>query len=536
MTQQGVMGMKTGNVGPGRQIYDKSYYMHTLRTKRDELQFEINRFRKEIDEIQTDNNLYSTYEKRYDQLIKQVRHLEGDLADYNLALDKQRTDTRPEEVQGMFDALKAQNDQQRGDLDAIFLEKKNHEEEIRKIEEEIGMIRKGAEDRLNELPLDSREEYESLQEENNRLQHDLGHYRMELERVNVRLTTAEGRLRSDVMRMRAQQQRETLHALREQHEKLQEEAEQLQLSVPEQRDLLLAKVKSENVNIMQFETKAHEVRDEITRYRKQTQEMQTDIEERKGETSDKHKYEILFSKDQEMSNFIETFDEAKREEEGQLKAKQESILGLLTAMSKVISRERNMPEAKAVRDLEDQLEFKGKELANSEITQVRLKAELERRSGELEKINSLDNKISGELSSLEVKMRQMQQDIAGRYNHVDAVKQQGSQVVEALEVKREQMAQLIGSLKQMGQHYQLEHEALKQQLLDNEQHTALEQQETKLRSTTKAVHYLKTFIQARRAESDYDPIVKQTFDLVEQVNQHLQRACSQAAYGSMHPL
>ena len=34
------------------------------------------------------------------------------------------------------------------DLDAIFLEKKHHEEEIRKIEEEIAMIRKQAEDRL----------------------------------------------------------------------------------------------------------------------------------------------------------------------------------------------------------------------------------------------------------------------------------------------------------------------------------------------------------------------------------------------------
>ena len=39
--------------------------------------------------------------------------MEGDLADYNLALDKQRTDTRPEEVQHMYFLLKGQNDQQR---------------------------------------------------------------------------------------------------------------------------------------------------------------------------------------------------------------------------------------------------------------------------------------------------------------------------------------------------------------------------------------------------------------------------------------
>merc|ERR1719453_54999 len=300
----------------------------------------------------------------------------------------------------------------------------------------------------------------------------------------------------------------------------------MQLSVPEQRDILLAKVKSENALIMQFETKAHEVREEITRYRKQTQEMQTDIEEKKGETSDKHKYEILFSKDQEMSQFIETFDAAKKEEEQSLVSTQQQICALLGRMSKAISKERNLPDQKQVRELEDQLEFKGKELQNSEITQVRLKAELERRSGELDKINSLDNKISGELSSLEVKMQQFNRDIATRYNHVEPIKQQGMQVCEALEAKREQLSTRIQSLKQLGQNSTLACEALRQQLLDNEQHVSLEQHEAKLRITTKAVHFLKNNIRKTTLESDYDGIVRQTFDMVEQVNQHLIRVAS----------
>jgi len=32
--------------------------------------------------------MYLTLEKKYDDLIKEVRNLEGQLADYNLALDK----------------------------------------------------------------------------------------------------------------------------------------------------------------------------------------------------------------------------------------------------------------------------------------------------------------------------------------------------------------------------------------------------------------------------------------------------------------
>merc|ERR1711937_694315 len=130
----------------------------------------------------------------------------------------------------------------------------------------------------------------------------------DLDRVNTRLATAQGRLQSDVLRMRAQQQRETLADLMERYSKLKEEADTLKLSIPEQRELLVAKVKSENAEINAAEKTFSELKKEIQRYKKQAQEMETDISERKGETADQHKYEILFSKDREMDEFIEGFD------------------------------------------------------------------------------------------------------------------------------------------------------------------------------------------------------------------------------------
>jgi len=39
-------------------------------------------------------------------LIKEVRTLEGELADYNLTLDKKRAETRPEDVMTMYDHIK----------------------------------------------------------------------------------------------------------------------------------------------------------------------------------------------------------------------------------------------------------------------------------------------------------------------------------------------------------------------------------------------------------------------------------------------
>merc|ERR1719191_2149930 len=113
-----------------------------------------------------------------------VRNLEGDLADYNLALDKHRTDAHPEEVNHMYMFLKSQNDQHRSELDQCFLEKKSHEEEVKKMDEELDQIKKAAEDRLNELHPDQRQEYEQLQEENKLIASELGEKRNHLEEVN----------------------------------------------------------------------------------------------------------------------------------------------------------------------------------------------------------------------------------------------------------------------------------------------------------------------------------------------------------------
>merc|ERR1711937_134812 len=289
----------------------------------------------------------------------------------------------------------------------------------------------------------------------------------DLDRVNTRLATAQGRLQSDVLRMRAQQQRETLAELMERHSKLKEEADTLKLSIPEQRELLVAKVKAENAEINAAEKTFGELKKEIQRYKKQAQEMETDINERKGESTDQHKYEILFSKDQEMSQFIEGFDEAKKEEEEQMQIKQRRIVQLLTETSKMIKRGDKMPDQQHVREMEEQLEFKGKELQNSEITAVRLRTELDRRSGELDKINSLDNKISTELQQLDTKMKQFKSD--------------------------------------------------------NETHKALEAQEGKLRQIQKSVLYLSTYCASKSGESDYSGMQRNVLDLAEQVNLHLQK-------------
>jgi len=72
-------------------VQDASYFVGLLRQKINEITVEIGRMRSDADKAAKDSAVLVQYERKYDVLIKEVRGLEGDLADYNLAMDKSRT-------------------------------------------------------------------------------------------------------------------------------------------------------------------------------------------------------------------------------------------------------------------------------------------------------------------------------------------------------------------------------------------------------------------------------------------------------------
>ena len=73
-----------------------------LKSKNGDIQNEIHKLKNEVEEINKDNTTYLTLERKYETLIKDVRKYEGELADYNLALDKYRSDSKPEEIEAVF--------------------------------------------------------------------------------------------------------------------------------------------------------------------------------------------------------------------------------------------------------------------------------------------------------------------------------------------------------------------------------------------------------------------------------------------------
>ena len=140
-----------GGAGPGRQIYDRNYYANLMKNKNNDIAQEVAKMKQEVDDINKDNATYLTLERKYETLIKEVRRYEGELADYNLALDKHRSDTKPDDIEALYQHIKNQNDKQRTHLDSLFSEKRDMENEVNSHEQQIQDINYANEARLNDL-------------------------------------------------------------------------------------------------------------------------------------------------------------------------------------------------------------------------------------------------------------------------------------------------------------------------------------------------------------------------------------------------
>ena len=95
------------------------------------------------------------------------------------------------------------------------------------------------------------------------------------------------------------------------------------------------------------------------------------------DTSELEKYELLYQKDRDMTEFMDKFEETKAKELDMIKQIEENIVILLDHQSRSIDRGENLPGKEQVQEWESDYQFKKDEMVNAAVTQERLKIELE---------------------------------------------------------------------------------------------------------------------------------------------------------------
>ncbi|EGR30620.1 intraflagellar transport protein, putative [Ichthyophthirius multifiliis] len=277
VTKDGMTGMSTKPQSQGRVYQDKGYFMNILRQKTSDIIDQIKKFKEKVEQIQQDNQTYNNLQKRFDELIKQVRSLEGQLADYNLAFDKQRSQTRPEEIRNMYEHIKFQNQRQAEQLDEIFIERKNQEEQIMQIEQQLNQITQLAEQKITELDPDQRQEYDNLVKENRQLNQEINMQRQILDELNNKLLKLNLDQEWILKNQKGNIQKNKLLNFQEKKEDFEMQLNEANLSFPEARDRLLNRVKEDNALTTQTDKRIKEIQKNIDNYEKKNKRVELRI-------------------------------------------------------------------------------------------------------------------------------------------------------------------------------------------------------------------------------------------------------------------
>jgi intraflagellar transport protein 74 len=97
----------------------------------------------EIDTHSNDSKLHSQLDRKHEILVRDVKELQGQLADYNIVLDKVGTETPPEEINAQYLQLKQRNDVERKKVDAVFTERSTWEQRTKDVDHQIVNYQRG---------------------------------------------------------------------------------------------------------------------------------------------------------------------------------------------------------------------------------------------------------------------------------------------------------------------------------------------------------------------------------------------------------
>ncbi|KAG7477147.1 hypothetical protein MATL_G00091030 [Megalops atlanticus] len=519
VTQQGLSGMKTGMKGPQRQILDKSYYLGILRSKINELTTESSKLQKEIDTFNQENSVYLSYEKIAEGLAGEIKDLQGQLADYNMLVDKLNTNTEMEEVMNDFNMLKAQNDREAQSMDVIFTERREKEEMIRVVEEEIEREKQAAENIVKKMAPEKQAKYAEMKTSNEELLQELDARQQELDALISRKETLEAEMAHSQVKQEAVLLHEKLQELELRREAM--VAEDKSLGSPqEERERLLKQVKEDNQEIASMERQLTEIREKLSQINDEMRQLDNDMEEHQGERN--QKYKELKKREENMDNFLEAFEDTKAQELERSRQTQASIVALLEHCSRNMNRMKQISSVTAneLKSMQEDLSFKETEMHKSQNTAKGLSAESQRLQQDLQKVEQLETKINTELSSLKEKIQQMNEGLE-TYSNLDALKAAGEEKKKRLQEDRVSLMQRRDTFRKVMQKMNDEYEALKTQLQENETHAQLTNLERKWQHHEQNSFVMKEFIASKGMESDYRPVVKSVTKQLAEYNKIL---------------
>ena len=187
-------------------------------------------------------------------------------------------------------------------------------------------------------------------------------------------------------------------------------------------------------------------------------------------------------------------------------------------MQKNLARQNKLPSQMQVDELKKDLNFKQRQLNDAESTAAKLAVEVESRQADLEKIKSLEGRIDNEMSSVAEGINKMEDDMANKFTKVDEVKEKFEEEKKRIVVIKKLIGQYKNSLRQQSGYHSVKHDTRKNQILQSDIYTRLNDIEKRLISNESQIYAINQYIEAKGAESNYQGHFQQCMQLCTDIN------------------
>ena len=520
VSRQGLTGAISGSGGQKieRKIQDKSYFLTLLKTRISDITNEIVKMNDKIGEINSDLTKYGALNKEYEILSKEVQDLEGELADYNLAGDKYRSNMRAEDIEEVYNKIKLYNKKKMDESDNLFLDKAKIMEQIGEIEQELNKVQQLIEQKLLDLDPEQKNEYESIKEENQNYVLQIYQLREEMAELNSQLIEGENALRNNPNKMEAHKLKDLINLLKRKKEELELQTNESGLSIDELKQRLMAKAKEQTIEKNNIDKKIPDTKKLIEANKKAIFEIEKEMKSQQKNDNTKA-VDSIAEKDKEISAFIENHENIKRTHFKEIRAKEEIILSLLNNISEKIGMGETPLEGGS--GLRERIKEKKEMIEKSENTLEEAKAKYEELVIKLQRLDKLDETLKKDIENYKEKLQRINNDINNKFDKVDEQK-------DFLKRDTERKKKLLVYLNQNKENYNklltsliLKNRTKNRQLEDNDIYKRLHELEVKMQNNENTIYSLQSYIDSKSNENQYGNLLKECMDLQQKINEEL---------------
>ncbi|EEB12154.1 conserved hypothetical protein [Pediculus humanus corporis] len=516
ITQQGVAGlrMSTSSRGPQiRQVKDKRYYEGLLRMKMKDIQMEMNRLNEEI-ELETQQQATSqVYEKRVREIASELTGLQGQLADYNLVIDKVNTNTDKAQIDAETEELKNENERLTENLNELFEQNRMKENLIQQLEDDVQNEKNVTFKLIEEMNENERKKYQELKVTNENLQKEIDEDQQELEMLTRQKLDLEDRISGSQIK---QETVRLYYKLREREDRkaILLEEEKTRSTPAQEREKLLQKVKEDNAEMAAIDRQINHINEEIKKKKDELEMTEQKPQKKKKKKKKKHfrdleksqtdrhkKFKELKKREETMEQFLSTFQDSEKEENDKIQDLENKIVETLERMSKNLTGVIKLPSRDEFYLMKENLTLKEEELRKSKLTVEELNIKREKLTNNMKKIENLEEKIQEETVSLREKMKKMAEEM-NTFSDLDDLRNKAKEKRENLLREKDDLNKSKTSLSKIKMDLKKQNEQMTKELNENETYVHLNNLEKKLQLLEQNNNSVKEFIDAKKTEMD----------------------------------